>query len=62
MIVCTCDTCGRVVESWNTLNINLRSDMWQYQICNDCCKNIKNKIDILIDNIIVTNNKGNINE
>lgn len=54
MIVCTCDTCGRIVENWNTLNINIRGDMWKREVCNDCYKGIKNKIDTFIDSITVT--------
>ena len=38
MIVCTCDHCGRVVDTWNTLNITLRGNNWQREICNDCYK------------------------
>ena len=59
MIVCTCDTCGRVVEDWNTLNINLRGDMWKCEVCNDCYKGVKNKINKFIDDITVTD-RGNM--
>ena len=58
MIVCTCDTCGRVVESWNTLNINIRGDIWSREVCNDCYKGIKNKLEKFIDEITVTNLEG----
>lgn len=62
MIVCTCDTCGRVVETWNTLNVNLRGEMWKKEVCNDCYKGVKSKIDTFIDSITVTNPEGNTND
>ena len=62
MIVCTCDTCGRVVENWNTLNINLRGDIWQREICNDCYKSTKEKLNKFIDDITVTDAEGTLND
>lgn len=62
MIVCTCDTCGRVVEEWNTLNINIRGEMWKREVCNDCYKEVKGKINTFIDSITVTNPEGNTND
>ena len=54
MIVCTCDTCGRVVENWNTLNVTIRMDGWKREVCNDCYKGIKDKLNSFIDEITVT--------
>lgn len=55
MIVCTCDTCGKVVEEWNTLNINLKGNSWRREVCNVCYKTVKDKIDDFVDSITVTN-------
>ena len=54
MIVCTCDTCGRVVEDWYTLNVNLKGESWKLEVCIDCHKSVRNKIDSFIDSITVT--------
>lgn len=62
MIVCTCDTCGRVIDEWNSLNINLRGDMWKREVCNDCYKTVKGKLDNFIDSITVTNTDGTPND
>lgn len=53
MIVCTCDTCGRVVDNWMTLSTSLRGDLWKREICIDCYKTIKEKINIFYDEITV---------
>ena len=57
MIVCTCDHCGKVVESWNTLNVALRSVNMQREICNDCYKDVVTKLNNFIDSITVTGDK-----
>lgn len=59
MIVCTCDTCGRVVENWVDLNINMINLSETRQVCNDCQKGIKNKINEFLDSITVTDGVHN---
>ena len=59
MIVCTCDHCGKVVENWNTLNITLRGNNWQREICNDCYKEVNTKTNEFVDSITVTNHDDN---
>ena len=55
MIVCTCDHCGKVVENWYTLNINLRDGNWRREICYDCYKEVTDATKNFIDSITVTN-------
>jgi len=62
MIVCTCDICGRVVDTWSTLNINFRGDTWKREVCNDCYKGTKDKINTFIDSITVTNPEEKVND
>lgn len=57
MIVCTCDTCGRVVEHWGTLNVNLNELNEHRDVCNDCKKSIQKKFQDLLDEITVTGDK-----
>ena len=59
MIVCTCDHCGKVVENWNTLNINMRGNNIQREICDNCYKDVNTKLNVFIDSITVTNNDNN---
>ena len=59
MIVCTCDHCGKVVENWNTLNINLRGINIQREICDNCYKDVNTKLNAFIDSITVTKNDSN---
>lgn len=54
MIVCTCDTCGRVVSSWGTLNISLNELNERREVCFDCKKSIQKKLQDLLDEITVT--------
>lgn len=43
MIVCTCDSCGKVTERWFTLNLNFDSLYGQKEICPDCLQSAKEK-------------------
>ena len=43
MIVCTCDSCGKVTERWFTLNLNFDSMFGQKEICPDCLQSAKEK-------------------
>ena len=54
MIVCTCDICGQVVSEWSVLNINLKSNMWKREVCNNCYKSTVGKLETFIDEITVT--------
>ena len=54
MIQCTCDACGRIVPQWSTLNLNMRSEGWNREICNDCYKTVLAKAQAFIDDITVT--------
>ena len=54
MIVCTCDACGRVVEMWSTLNVNLNDLNERREICNDCKKGVQKKFMDLLNEITVT--------
>ncbi len=62
MIVCTCDHCGQVTESWSTLNINFRGDTWQKEICGACQSEIKRDIDAFIKEITIDFNANENNE
>lgn len=44
MIVCTCDSCGKQVERWNTLMITFPTDNYKREICDDCKKRINNNL------------------
>ena len=58
MIVCTCDTCGRVVENWTTLRLELPGTAMlseHREICYDCQKSVKQKAEAFLDSITVTN-------
>ena len=59
MIVCTCDACGRVVDNWSTLRVELNgmnSNLNEHrEICPDCQKEVKNKAIAFLDSITVTN-------
>ena len=62
MIVCTCDACGRVTESWTTLRIELPGSMTfseHREICLDCQKTVRNKAQAFIDEITVTEREVN---
>ena len=56
MIVCTCDTCGRVVENWTTLRVDMGGQLNEHrEVCIDCQKSIKQKVLTFLDSITVTN-------
>lgn len=59
MIVCTCDHCGKVVENWNTLIINIRGNNQQREICDNCFKEVNAKLNEFLDSITVTKNDDN---
>ena len=54
MIVCTCDTCGRVVDQWSTLNVNLSELNEHRDVCTECKRGIQKKFQALLDEITVT--------
>ena len=58
MIVCTCDTCGKVVEQWSTLNVTLNELNEHRDVCNDCKRTIQKKFQNLLDEITVTGEKA----
>lgn len=49
MIVCTCDSCGKVTERWFTLNVNFDSLYGQKEICPDCLKSVREKAQVFLD-------------
>ena len=51
MIVCTCDSCGKQVERWNTLTINFASDNYHREICDDCKKRVNNNLTDFLNSI-----------
>jgi len=56
MIVCTCDTCGRVVENWQTLRIDMGGQLSEHrEVCLDCQKGVKQQCLAFLDSITVTN-------
>lgn len=58
MIVCTCDACGRVVENWTTLRVEMpgQTTLSEHrEICYDCQKSVKQKAEAFLDSITVTN-------
>lgn len=62
MIVCTCDTCGRVVDNWTTLRIDMggQNSLSEHrEVCYDCQKNVKQQTLTFLDSITVTNINNN---
>lgn len=62
MIVCTCDTCGRVVDSWTTLRVDMGGQISvaeHREVCYDCQKNIRQQALAFLDSITVTNIDNN---
>lgn len=58
MIVCTCDTCGKVVENWSGLNINLAELNEHRDVCGECKKRIQKQIETFLDEITVINEEN----
>ena len=62
MIVCTCDACGKVTDSWTTLRVELpgvTNFSAHREICLECQKTVRAKAQAFIDEITVTEPEKN---